>query len=94
MQHSRLAVALADAILRPPDGQATPISDELFAQMTDRVAEVIDARLADTRKHYTPEALARCPYVCPHPDPCAACVTAAMRDFILIPEDADATTKT
>lgn len=74
--HSKLAIALAEAI----------VDETVQLDGVDAVASAIDARLAEVRKAYEPEELARCPIVSHHADPCWFCITSAMRAFILLEE--------
>lgn len=74
---SKLAIALALAIHGGEDTDGN-------LRERQRIALAIDSRLAEIRTHYEPEELARCPIVTHHgPSPCAFCITAAMREFIL-----------
>lgn len=75
---SKLAEALASRIV-----DQFPSVNYIEA---DEFARVIDERLAAIRAVYEPEELARCPVVSCHKQPCSWCVTAAMRAFILLPE--------
>lgn len=88
--HSKMAVALAEALLPVLFG-GQPLSDtgkpgrERMAQL---VAQAIDERLAAICEYYKPKEFARCPVVSHHgKGPCQFCVCAAMREFILLPED-------
>lgn len=91
--HSKIAVALAEALI--PDGYITAQQSENegaavigVAILRNDAAATIDQRLTEIREAYKPEELARCPVVTHHRDgPCAFCNTAAMREFILLPED-------
>jgi hypothetical protein len=84
---SKLAVALADVLVKDLHPEAPPSMRDARNASRNRTAMVIDERLAEIRKHYEPEELARCPVVTHHgPSPCAFCICAAMREFILVPE--------
>lgn len=80
--HSKIAAALTLAALNSlPAGTVLPVA------VAKGMADAIDERLAQIREAYKPEELARCPVVTHHGDgPCAFCNTAAMRAFILLPE--------
>jgi hypothetical protein len=77
---SKMSLALAEEIIAK-----YPKATE---SLKEHIATVIDSRLAEIRKHYKPEEFARCPVVSHHgKPPCQFCVTAAMREFILLPEE-------
>jgi len=81
---SKIAVALAEAIVKDLHPEAPPSLRDARQVVRSATARAIDERLAEIRKHYEPEELASCPIVSHHPDPCAFCITAAMREFILV----------
>jgi hypothetical protein len=90
--HSKLAIALADEITPKlfggPPREAGSLSLPLGRKrIHESVAATVDERLAEIRKHYEPEELARCPIVSHHGTnrPCPICICAAMREFILVP---------
>lgn len=84
--HSKLAVALAEVAYELIGRQRGRFYSGEAADDKGRIAAAIDERLAEIRKHYEPEELARCPWVTHHPKgPCASCICAAMREFILVP---------
>lgn len=88
--HSKLAVALAEVAYDLIGRQRGKFYSGEAAEDKARIASAIDERLAKIREAYKPEAHAFCPVVTHHgPSPCAFCVTAAMRAFILLPSDLD-----
>lgn len=85
--HSKLAIALAETLIQKAYSSHV-LADQVSKTPLDLIAGVIDERLAEIRKHYEPEELARCPIVTHHPEgPCAFCCTSAMREFILVPTE-------
>lgn len=81
---SKLAIAVAEALLPTIESAANGLSDGARAMYRDDLAARIDSRLADVRTAYQDESLARCPIVSHHPVPCLGCLAAALRDFIQI----------
>lgn len=76
--YSPMALALAGAI--------SEVCADRTLEMQD-MARLIDVRLAQIRQFYEPVELAKCPWVTHHPEgPCAFCLSAAMREFILVPK--------
>ena len=85
---SKIAVALADVAYELIGRQRGKFYSGEAADDKARIATAIDDRLTQIREVYRPDELARCPVVTHHGDgPCAFCNTAAMRAFILLPED-------
>lgn len=76
--HSKLAIELAKVICEGHPQEALS---------NHRVAQAIDTRLAVIRKVYEPKEFALCPVVSCHAEPCWFCIVAAMREFILLPEN-------
>jgi len=85
--HSKLAIALAEVAYELIGKQRGKFFSGEAADDKGRIATAIDERLAEIRKHYEPEELARCPIVSHHGTnrPCPICICAAMREFILVP---------
>lgn len=86
LKRSRLATVLAETVFNNLVTAISGIvqSDRDRSLSRDDIARVIDERLMGIRMEYAGDKLSRCPIVSCHSKPCAFCLAAAMREFILI----------